>query len=288
MVFSPAVSQVIVEFLGTFIVALPAPLATNFVGPLAALPVGFMIASMVYSFLFISGAHFNPAITMAMLISGRMTFGTSMLYMFTQFMAAFFSALYAAYAIGVQIVAPQTTASLSAAWKAMTIEMIFTVAIVTAYMHCTCSKQRKNQFYGFAIGFASLAAILCVPGGYKGSAFNPAIATSLQLMRCATQGKCGDLLATAIHWIAPFLGSLLGTLMYGILDTEEKPHDPAAVVAGAGANAIADATGAAGVQSAAAAAGGAPVEMAMRADAGPGVAGAGAAGSKLQPGKTFY
>lgn len=227
-------SELIVEFIGTFLTTLPVPLASFFVGPLAALPIGFMLASMIYSFLFISGAHFNPSITFAMFISQRLPLQRSVLFMLVQFVAAFLACIYAAYGIGVDVVAPQT-ASVVAAWKALSTEMAFCAAIVTVYMHTCCSRQKGNQYYGFAIGFAFLSAVLCVPGGFNGSAFNPAVATSLQLTRCIVHQDCKPLIAFWVHWLAPFIGAAFGVFCFGILDTDEKvPEvDPKQVAAAA-------------------------------------------------------
>ena len=220
--FSAAFSELLVEFIGTFLVTLPAPLCTYYVGPLAAIPVGFMTASMAYSFLFISGAHFSPTISFAMFISQRMSLKRMIMYIITQVLAAFASCMYAAYPIGVDIAAPLTASSLGHAWRAFTIETALTMAIVTVYMHNCCSRQRSNQYYGFAIGFTFLAAIMCIPDGFSGSAFNPAIATALQLTRCIAHGECIALSMTWLHWVAPCIGTFAGVFMYGILDTEEK------------------------------------------------------------------
>ena len=225
MVFSPLVSELVTEFIGTFLVTLPVPLASVFVGPLASLAVGFMTASMVYSFLFISGAHFNPAISFAMFISQRMSFKRFILYIIVQTLSAWLSTLYAAFPIGVDVSAPET-ADIAKAWKSISVEMAFTYAVITAYFHTCISKQRSNQYYGFAIGFAFVAAILCIPNGFNGSAFNPAIATSLQLTRCIQNSDyCIHLAAFWIHWLAPFVGAFVAILLYGILDTEAKPGE---------------------------------------------------------------
>lgn len=221
--FSVTVSELIVEFIGTFLVTLPVPLASAFVGPLVALAFGFMTASMIYSFLFISGAHFNPAVSFAMFISQRMSLKRFLLFTIVQTFAAFFAGLYAAFPIGVDVAAPET-ADIAKAWKATTIEIAFTFAFVTSYMHTCVSRQRANQYYGFAMGFSLIAAVLCVPEGFNGSAFNPAIATALQLTKCFQQTDyCIHLVAIWVHWVAPFLGAFLAVLLYGILDTEDKP-----------------------------------------------------------------
>lgn len=235
--FSPLVSELIAEFIGTFLITLPVPLATAFVGPLSSLAIGFMTASMVYSFLFISGGHFNPAISFAMFISQRMTLKRFLLYIAVHFVSAWLSCTYAAWPIGVTISAPETADSLLAAWQTLTVEVVFSYVFVTAYMHTCVSRQRANQYYGFAIGFSFIAAVLCVPGGYTGSAFNPAVASALLLTKCfQSTGYCIHLTMVWLHWVAPFVGALIAVFLYGILDTEDRPGEGGAAANGTHSN----------------------------------------------------
>ena len=56
-------------------------------------------------------------------------------------------------------------------------------------MQVACSRQKENQFYGFAIGMTVLAGAMTV-GNVSGGAFNPAVSTGLQLVQCCATGHC--------------------------------------------------------------------------------------------------
>lgn len=225
MPFSPLVSALLSEFIGTFLIAVPVPLASAAVGKLAAMAVGFMVASMVFSCRFISGAQFNPTMSFALWISSRMQTRRFLLEVAAQFLGAWLSSLYTGFLIGVDVPGPETF-NLFKAWKSIAIEIALTFAFISVALHTTVSRQGENGYYGFASGFVMIGAILCIPDGFNGSAFNPAIATALQITKCIQRTDyCTHLAALWIHWLAPFTGALIAVLAYGVLDTEEKKED---------------------------------------------------------------
>ena len=88
---TPLSAKVVAEFLGTFFVIVTRGLVSNTpfdngTGPFA---VGSALAAMIYSVRGISGAHFNPAVSFAVWLSGRkLLTGLSLLpYIFTQLLA---------------------------------------------------------------------------------------------------------------------------------------------------------------------------------------------------------
>ena len=52
-----------------------------------------------------------------------------------------------------------------------------------------CSRQKDNHFYGFAIGMTVLSGAMTV-GSVSGGAFNPAVSTGLQLVKCVVASRC--------------------------------------------------------------------------------------------------
>ncbi|RNF27235.1 aquaporin 9 [Trypanosoma conorhini] len=220
MALSPFVSEVVAEFVGTFLFVLTIPLASLGVGSLAPLPIGFMLAAMTFSFGYISGAHFNPAVTFATLINGKISLKKALFYMLAQIVAAFLAALYGSAIVGLDIPVPSTDVSLVSVWQALLCEMVYTFALASVVLHVNYSRQRGNEFYGFAIGMTVLSASFAV-GGFTGGAFNPAVATGTQLVGCIG-GKCKPLIFFWIYWAAPLGGSLLASIAYQILDTHDR------------------------------------------------------------------
>ena len=210
------------EFLGTFLFVVTIPLAHLGVGPLAPLPTGFMLSAMVFSFGYVSGGHFNPAITFATLFIGQFTLAKALKYILTQVLAAVLATLYGTIIVGVDIPAPGVTPhqrSLLGIWQTLCTEGVFTFALATVVLHCTCSRQQSNHFYGLAIGMALIAASFAV-GGFVSGAFNPASATAATTVRCLMAHECAALWTVWVFWAAPMAGAFVAALLYNVLDTE--------------------------------------------------------------------
>lgn len=218
--FSEFFSQLVAEFIGTFLFVLTITLASIGVGTLAPIAIGFMLAAMCFTFGYISGAHFNPAISFAVFINRKMTLRRTLLYMFVQLAGSFCASLYASVIVGLDIPAPETNADLLNVWQALLCEMVYTFALTSVVLHVCFSRQRTNDFYGFAIGMTLTAAGFSV-GGFTGGAFNPAVATGMQLVACIG-GKCRPLIFFWVYWIAPIGGAFIATIVYQLLDTHER------------------------------------------------------------------
>jgi len=61
----------VIEFIGTFFLVLTIALAVGWDSTIAALAIGSMLMAMVYMGGHISGAHYNPAVTVAVAIRGK-------------------------------------------------------------------------------------------------------------------------------------------------------------------------------------------------------------------------
>lgn len=217
---SEFLSQLLAEFLGTFLFVLTIPLAQLGVGALAPLPVGFMLAAMCFTFGYVSGAHFNPAISFAVFLNGLMTLRRLVCYVFAQLLASFMASLYGSAIVGLSIPVPQIDPNLFHLWQGLVCEMVYTFALTSVVLHVCHSRQRTNDMYGFAVGFALTAAGFAV-GGITGGAFNPAVATGTQLVACIG-GNCHPLFFFWVYWIAPFGGALIASVLFQVLDTHER------------------------------------------------------------------
>lgn len=213
-------SQLLAEFLGTFLFVLTIPLATLGVGSLSPLPIGFMLAAMCFTFGYISGAHFNPAISFAVFINRKMSLRRLIFYVIAQLLAAFLASLYGWAIVGLTLPAPQVDPNVFHVWQGLVCEMVYTFALTSVVLHVCFSRQRSNDFYGFAIGFTLTSAAFAV-GGISGGAFNPAVATGTQLVACIG-GNCRPLIFFWVYWIAPIGGAFAASILYQILDTHDR------------------------------------------------------------------
>ncbi|AYU82733.1 AQP9 / aquaporin 2 [Leishmania donovani] len=217
---SEFLSQLVAEFVGTFLLVLTITLASVGVGTLAPIPIGFMLAAMCFTFGYISGAHFNPAISFAVFINRKMTLRRTVMYIVVQLAGSFCASLYASAIIGLQIPAPVANGDLANTWQVLLCELVYTFALTSVVLHVCFSRQRSNDFYGFAIGMTLMAAGFSV-GGFTGGAFNPAVATGTQLVLCVYK-NCDPLFYFWVYWIAPICGAFVASVIFQLLDTHES------------------------------------------------------------------
>ena len=87
-------NKYMIELLGTFFLILIIGLSADFIaigfGPIA---IGFGLAALVYMGGHISGAHYNPAVSLAMLIRGKINFKVCIFYIFSQILGAILASL---------------------------------------------------------------------------------------------------------------------------------------------------------------------------------------------------
>jgi len=166
------------EFIGTFFLVLTVVLANNnpSILPMAPLAIAGMYLAMIYAGGHISGGHYNPAVTLAVLIRGKIDRGDALYYVIAQLIASVFAA-----AIGVFLHDCGNGGEIAArvneqAMCVVLAEFLGTFALAYVVLNvATTRSNASNSHYGIAIGFTMLASNYAL-GGLSGGAFNPAIA----------------------------------------------------------------------------------------------------------------
>ncbi|WP_240677306.1 MIP/aquaporin family protein [Actinacidiphila soli] len=177
-----AVRKYAVELIGAFFLVFTVGSSVYSGSPLAPLAIGASLMIMVYAGGHISGAHYNPAVTMAALVRGRIGIRDAVGYWIAQVVAGVLAAV-----IVRSVVTPATpvkTLSLSGhnLAAALVVEMLFTFALAYVVLNVATSKDHShNGFYGLAIGFTVTAGAFAV-GGISGGVFNPAVAIGGSVM----------------------------------------------------------------------------------------------------------
>ena len=148
---------------------------------LAPLAIGAVLMAMIYAGGHISGGHFNPAVTVAALVRGRIGLRDAIGYWIAQFVGGLLGAgaVLLAVAPGQVETAPGQVEALSLSGHAMVAalvaELLFTFALCYVVLNVATSKDHpNNSFYGLAIGFTVIAGAVAV-GDVSGAAFNPAV-----------------------------------------------------------------------------------------------------------------
>jgi glycerol uptake facilitator-like aquaporin len=163
-----------------------------------------------------SGAHYNPALTLCILIRGKITPPLALAYWAVQFVAAFIGGGLATIlepglpneSIGYPAVADGVSTS-----AALVGEIIITFCLCHTFLHvATTGAQDGNSYYGLAIGFSVFSGLVST-GGTSGGAFNPAVA-----MLSVIAGEVGDVW---IHIVGPLLGGFLAGLTFLVTHPSE-------------------------------------------------------------------
>ncbi len=213
----------IAEFVGTLVLVLFAcgvAAVTGCVFPEAgyiatALAFGLVIVAMAYSIGNVSGCHINPAVSIAMLISGKMTVKDFIGYVVAQFAGAIAGAGILAYFLG-------STKSLGAnalyqgdILKSLIIEIVLTFVFVLAILGVT-SKTENGKVAGLVIGLALvLVHLLGIP--FTGTSVNPARSFGPALL------VGGEALKNVwVFIVAPLIGGALAAVCYKFLAKADK------------------------------------------------------------------
>jgi len=198
----------ITEFIGTFFLVLAIGLTGN---PIA---IGAMLMVMVYMGGHISGAHYNPAVSIAMIIRGLLSVKEAINYILSQLAGAILAALLVNWLGGaVMKIAPSNSASVL---QILVVEAIFTFALVMVILNvATNPKTEGNSYYGLAIGFTIMAAAF-VGGGISGGVYNPAVGIGPILID-AIMGDGGTLSNLWYYLIGPIAGAILATYVYKLI-----------------------------------------------------------------------
>ena len=163
------------EFIGTFFLTFAVGVAALTGSAFVPLAAGGILMVMIYAGGHISGAHYNPAVTMAALVRRRIGIGDAVPYWIAQVVGGVVAAV-----IARVVVNPASVKTLSLSGHteaaAAVVELLITFALCYVVLNVATSKdQPGNQFFGLAIGFTVVAGAFAV-GGISGGVFNPAVA----------------------------------------------------------------------------------------------------------------
>ncbi len=174
-------AKYITEFIGTFfLVFTVAAAAIGGWAPLgfAPLAIGSVLMVMIFAGGHISGAHYNPAVSMAVFVRGKLSAADMIVYWVVQVAAGVVAAMLATSLLGISAPKPLPIDIT----KVVIVEFLFTFALTFVVLNVATAKGTDgNSFYGLAIGFTVLAGAYAV-GNISGGVFNPAVGTGVTLL----------------------------------------------------------------------------------------------------------
>jgi len=172
---------------------------------------GFGLLAAIFAFGHISGGHFNPAVTVAMVLDRRTTPVEAVGYIVAQVAGAIAAGLFVMVAVSQAAVAagitkPNAAAGITDA-GALLIETVMTAGFIVVIL---ASTRRAPALAALAIPL-SLVAIHFATASLSGASVNPA-----RSLGSAIVG--GDVSAIWIYIVAPVAGAILGWLAWKLID----------------------------------------------------------------------
>ena len=213
--------RVLAEFVGTFTVVFVA--AGSVVAARAgdgglvtiALAPAFAVAAMILAVGHISGAHFNPAVTVAAWVTGRISTAMGAIYIWTQLLGASAAALVLRVAVPedrwkpVKLGAALLSDEVSTG-QGLLIEAVLTFFLVWVIFATVIDADGDiGKLAGLAIGLV-IAMDIMVGGPLSGAAMNPA-----RSFGPALAGGYWD--KELVFWIGPILGAVVAAVAYDVM-----------------------------------------------------------------------
>ena len=146
----PIERKLVVEFIGTFFLVFTVGMAVANAGDLAPLAIGAALMVMVFAGGHVSGGHYNPAVSTAVFLRGKMTQDELVAYAATQVAAGVVAGLI----VILLDYDPDQAVAVAGAGKMLVAEFLFTFALAYVVLNVATSRGTEgNSFYGLAIGF---------------------------------------------------------------------------------------------------------------------------------------
>src|SRR5438270_4144271 len=204
-------NKYIAEFIGTFFLVLTIGCTGVGAGAgvIAPLAIGAALMIMVYAGGHISGAHYNPAVTVGVLLRGKVNVADVVPYMAAQFVAAAIAAVVVTKFLRAGV---PVTAILPKTGPALFAEFLFTFALVYVVLNtATAEGTSGNSFYGLAIGMTVMTGAFAV-GDISGGAFNPAVALGITLLGISSWHNIW------MYLVADLVGGAVAALIFQLVN----------------------------------------------------------------------
>jgi aquaporin Z len=218
----PTGSKLLSEFLGTFFLVLTVGLNVIGKSPAAALSIAAALMCMIFALGSCSGAHFNPAVTAAIVASGRgkCSVRDGVLYVMVQFLGGMVAAgTYRLIENGESF--PLGPGPGFGWWAAAFAEIIFTFLLCFVVLSVATTAQSLSQYFGLAIGACIIAGGYSI-GAVSGGSLNPAVSLGIVSAHAPTSGNGG--LAFLLYTGAEITGAGLAAITFKLTHPSEYPR----------------------------------------------------------------
>ncbi|MEX0608032.1 MAG: aquaporin [Balneolaceae bacterium] len=200
----------VAEVAGTFFFVLVFGFTGN------AIAIGLVLTALVYIGRHVSGAHFNPAVSLGFYLQKKLTTSQFAGYISSQLLGAFLaSILIFFFSTLVFYLEPPTDTNL---YQQAGAEILFTFLFVLLTLTMALSPAFKNtNIYGFAIGLA-FGGIILAGSSISGGIYNPATSIGSALFDLMNGGDSYQ--HVLLYTFAPLTGGALAAATFSYLNRE--------------------------------------------------------------------
>ena len=196
-----------------------------------SLAFGLVIVAMAYSIGNVSGCHINPAVSLAMLISKKLSLKEFLVYVLAQIVGAFLGSLLLALfvrgfdglggnAIQPWLFSKDGSLDVISYVGAFLVEVVLTFVFVIAILGVTDSRFHDGKHAGIVIGLV-LALVHLFGLGFTGTSVNPARSLAPAVLQ-AIAGNTTSLTQVWIWILAPLCGAALAAVVYKLLTKNKE------------------------------------------------------------------
>jgi aquaporin Z len=209
-----AMGKYLTEFIGTFFLVLTIgfTVINPGAGDMAPLAIGATLMVMIFAGGYISGGHYNSAVTLAVYLRGRLSAADIIPYWIAQILGAAAAAMIVLFMKGNPAITPMQPD----VTRALIAEFLYTFALCYVVLNVATAKGTSgNPTYGLAIGFTVLAGAYAV-GAISGGAFNPAVAVGITVMGLSALANIW------IYLVANLAGGAVAAVVFRMINPEDR------------------------------------------------------------------
>lgn len=176
---------------------------------------GLIVMVMIYAVGHISGAHFNPAVTLTFAIFGRFPFKQVPFYMMAQLLGSLLASSTLALMFDVTPKAFFGTVPVGSDVQSFAIEIVISFLLMFVVCGVGTDSRATGDFAGVVVGMTIMLNVL-VAGPISGASMNPARTLGPAIVKNNYKGIW-------VYFIGPPIGTIAGASVYNLLRFTDKP-----------------------------------------------------------------
>lgn len=174
---------------------------------------GFIVIAMIYAFGEISGAHFNPAVSIAFAFAKKFEWKEVPKYITAQLIGAFLASIILRILFPTSELIGMTVSSFDVSWRAFVLELLLTFFLMLTIITVSTGSKEVGIVAGFAIG-----GVVLLEAMFAGPMTNASMNPARSIAPAVVAGNLKDLW---LYILAPILGALLAILACRLVKDED-------------------------------------------------------------------